>query len=54
MVWMVDSSIIARRERRAMGLYDVCMLGSLFGLRMGMILAIFKFVGMMLEFIILL
>ena len=54
MVWMVDSSILARGERRAMGLYDVCVLGSLFGLRMGMILAIFQLVGMMLEFMILL
>ena len=51
---MVDSRTLARGERRAIGLYDVCWLGSLFGLRMGMILAVFQVVGIMFEFKILL
>ena len=53
-MWMVDSSILARGERRAMGLYDVCTLGSLFGLKMGLIFAIFQVVGMILVLTILL
>ena len=54
MEWMVDSSAFARGERSAMGLYDECWFGSLLGLRMGMILAIFQFVGIVFVFTILL
>ena len=54
MAWMVDSSVFARGERSAMGLYDECWFGSLLGLRTGMILAIFQSVGIMFVFIILL
>ena len=52
MVWMVDSRILAKGERRAMGLYEVCWLGSLLGLIMGMILAVFHEEGMIFEFMI--
>ena len=54
MVWIVDSRILAKGERRAMGLYEVCWLGSLLGLMMGMILAVFHEEGMIFEFMILL
>ena len=54
MVWMVDSRILAKGERRAMGLYEVCWLGSLLGLSIGMTLADFHMVGMILEFMTLL
>ena len=54
MVWMVDSRILAKGERRAMGLYEVCWLGSLLGLMMGMIFAVFHEEGMIFEFMILL
>ena len=52
-VRMVDSRILARGEGRAMGLYEVCWLGSLLGLMMGMIFAVFHEVGMIFEFMIL-
>ena len=52
MVWMVDSRILAKGERRAMGLYEVCWLGSLLGLMIGMILAVFHEEGMIFEFMI--
>ena len=51
---MVDSRTLARGDSRAIGLYEVCWLGSLFGLSMGMILAVFQVEGMVFEFIILL
>ena len=54
MVWMVDSRILAKGERRAMGRYEVCWLGSLLGLMIGMIFAVFHEVGMIFEFMILL
>ena len=36
MEWITDSSIYANGESRAIGLYDVYKLGSIFGLRIGM------------------
>ena len=51
---MTDSSIFASGERRAMGLYDVCSFGFLFGLSMGMILAVFQVIGIVFVFMILL
>ena len=52
MVWIVDSRTLAKGERRAIGLYEVCWLGSLLGLIMGMILAVFHEEGMIFEFMI--
>ena len=54
MVCMADSSTLARGDSRAIGLYDVCRLGSLFGLRIGNIFAVFHVVGMILVLMILL
>ena len=54
MVCMADSSTLARGDSRAIGLYDVCRLGSLFGLRIGSIFAVFHVVGMILVLMILL
>ena len=54
MVWIADSRTLAKGERRAIGLYEVCWLGSLLGLMMGMIFAVFHEVGMIFEFMILL
>ena len=51
MVCMADSSTLARGDSRAIGLYDVCRLGSLFGLRIGSIFAVFHVVGMILVLI---
>ena len=47
---IVDSRTFARGDRRAMGLNDVSSLGSLLGLIMGMILAVFHVVGITSEF----
>ena len=44
----------ARGDRRAIGQYGVCSLGSLFGLRMGMIFVVFHVEGMVFKFMILL
>ena len=52
MVWIADSRTLAKGERRAIGLYEVCWLGSLLGLIMGMILAVFHDEGMIFEFMI--
>ena len=52
MVWIVDSRTLAEGERWAIGLYEVCWLGSLLGLIMGMILAVFHEEGMIFEFMI--
>ena len=53
-VWITDSRVLAIGERRAMGRYDVCRLGSLLGLRIGRIFAVFHLLGMIFWFIILL
>ena len=53
MVCMADSSTLAIGDSRAIGLYDVCRLGSLFGLRIGNIFAVFHVVGMILVLMIL-
>ena len=50
-LWIVDSMILAIGERRAVGLHEVCSLGSLLGLRMEMILAIFHVRGIIYDFI---
>ena len=44
-VWIMDSKIFASGESSAMGLYDVCWFGSLLGLRMGRIFAVFQALG---------
>ena len=44
-VWITDSRVLAIGERRAMGRYDVCRLGSLFGLRIGRTFAVFHLLG---------
>ena len=49
-----DSGVLAKGDWRVIGLYEVCSLGSLFGLRMGMIFAVFHVVGMVSVFMILL
>ena len=51
MEWIVDFRILASGDRRSIGLYDVCSLGSLLVLSMGMILAVFHVVGIILELI---
>ena len=43
----MDSRVLAIGESRAMGRYDVCRLGSLFGLRIGRIFAAFHLLGIM-------
>ena len=53
-VWITDSRVLAIGERRAMGRYDVCRLGSLFGLRIGRTFAVFHLLGMIFWFMILL
>ena len=50
----MDSRILASENNSAMGLHDECLLGSLLGLKIGMILAVFHVMGIMLEFKILL
>ena len=50
---MMDSRIFASGESRAMGLYDVFWLGSLLGLSIGNILAVFHALGIVLWLIIL-
>ena len=54
MEWIVDSRILACGERRAMGRKDVCSFEFLFGLRTGIILAVFQEMGMIFELTILL
>ena len=51
---MVDSRTLASGDSRAIGLQDVCWLGSLFGLSIGKIFAVFHVVGIMFELMILL
>ena len=51
---IVDSRILARGDRKAMGLYEVSSLWSLFGLRMGMIIPVLHEGDIVLEFVILL
>ena len=48
-MWIVDSRILVSGERRTMSLYEMCWSGSLLGLRIGMTLADFHMVGMILE-----
>ena len=45
MVCMIDSSVLARGESNAMGLYERWELGSLLGFRIGMIFAVFNLLG---------
>ena len=47
---MIFSKVLAIGDRRAIGLYDVPSLGSLFGLGMGMIFASFQMCGIVLVF----
>ena len=48
---MIFSSVLAIGERRDMGLYEVPMDGSFFGLGIGIILASFQIWGIWFEFI---
>ena len=45
----MDSRTIASGDRSATGQYEVWVFGSLLSLRMGMILTVFQFVGILLE-----
>ena len=44
-VLITDSKVFASGESSAMGLYEVCWFGSLLGLRIGRIFAVFQALG---------